>query len=442
MDIFNAALAAVDPYKAVRRSLRLEDGRIHAGDGVYELDAFDRIMVVGAGKATARMAMAAEGVLGDAVKGGIIIVKYGHTGDLKRIEQVEAAHPIPDEAGVEGTKRILELVRNAGERNLILCLLSGGGSALLVAPVGGITLEDKQRVTDLLLRSGASIGELNAVRKHLSAVKGGRLARTAYPASLVTLILSDVIGDRLDVIASGPTAPDGTTFADAALVVDKFGLKTALPPSVARFLERGLAGLEAETVKSGDACFGKTRNVIVGGLARALAVARDKAEALGYAPEIITSELRGEARDAAHMLAQKAEHVRGALKAGERRCLLSGGETTVTVSGTGTGGRNQELALAFAQEIAGAEGIVLLSAGTDGTDGPTDAAGAVVDGSTVKIAGKFDIHSEVYLERNDSYAFFAKLDRMIDDKHHIITGPTGTNVMDLQVILVEGKSES
>lgn len=440
LDIFNAALAAVDPYEAVRRSLRLENGRIHAGESVYELDAFDRIMVVGAGKATARMAMAVEDVLGDAVKGGIIIVKYGHTGDMKRIEQVEAAHPIPDEAGVEGTKRILELVRNAGERNLILCLLSGGGSALLVAPVGGITLEDKQRVTDLLLRAGASIGELNAVRKHLSAVKGGRLARTAYPASLVTLILSDVIGDRIDVIASGPTAPDGTTFADAAFVVDKFGLKTALPPSVARFLERGLAGLEAETVKSGEVCFGKTRNIIVGGLARALAAARDKAEALGCAPEIITSELRGEARDAAHMLAQKAVHVRGGLKAGERRCLLSGGETTVTVRGKGKGGRNQELALAFAQEIAGTEGITLLSAGTDGTDGPTDAAGAVVDGETATIAAKIEIHPEVYLERNDSYAFFAKLDRMIDDKHHIITGPTGTNVMDLQVILVEGKA--
>src|SRR5512144_968328 len=270
LDIFNAALAAVDPYEAVRRSLRIENGRIHAGESVYELDAFDRVMVVGAGKATARMAMAVEDILGDAVKGGIIIVKYGHTGDLRRIEQVEAAHPIPAEAGVQGTKRILELVRNAGENDLVLCLLSGGGSALLVAPVGGITLEDKQRVTDLLLRAGASIGELNAVRKHLSAVKGGRLARMAYPASLVTLILSDVIGDRLDVIASGPTAPDGTTFADAALVVDTFGLKAALPPSVAAYLERGLAGLEEETVKSGDACFGKIHNVVVGGIALAL----------------------------------------------------------------------------------------------------------------------------------------------------------------------------
>jgi glycerate 2-kinase len=340
---------------------------------------------------------------------------------------------------VQGTKRILELVRSAGEKDLIICLLSGGGSALLVAPVSEVTLEDKQKVTDLLLKAGASIGELNAVRKHLSSVKGGRLARAVYPASLVTLILSDVIGDRLDVIASGPTAPDGTTFADAARVIDKYVPKAAIPPSVARLLERGTAGLETETVKDGDACFTKTRNIVVGGLAGALAAARHKAEALGCRTEIITSELRGEAREAAHMLAQKAVRVRGVLKAEERRCLLSGGETTVTVRGTGKGGRNQELALSFAREISGMEGIALLSAGTDGTDGPTDAAGAVADGATAMIAGKFGMQTEVYLENNDSYAFFAKLDTLTDDKRHIITGPTGTNVMDLQIILVEGR---
>ncbi|HSB33795.1 MAG TPA: MOFRL family protein, partial [Nitrospirota bacterium] len=229
-----------------------------------------------------------------------------------------------------------------------------------------------------------------------------------------------------------------TTFADAALVVDKFGLRTALPPSVAAYLERGLAGREAETVKSGEACFGKTRNIIVGGLARALAAARDKAEAIGCAPEIITSELRGEARDAAHMLARESLRVRGDLKPGERRCLLSGGETTVTVRGKGRGGRNQELALAFAREIAGTEGITLLSAGTDGTDGPTDAAGAVVDGETAARARECRIHPDEYLDNNDSYNFFCRLDALSGEKHRIVTGPTGTNVMDLQIIFIEG----
>ena len=438
MDIFGAALSAVDPYEAVRRSLHLEKGLIHAGESRYDLGDFDRVVVVGAGKATARMTKAVEEILGDALKGGIIIVKYGHTGDLRGIEQVEAAHPIPDQAGVEGTKRILGLARNAGGNDLIFCLLSGGGSALLVAPVDGITLEDKQRVTDLLLKAGASIGELNAVRKHLSAVKGGRLARTAYPATLVTLILSDVIGDRLDVIASGPTAPDVTTFADAALVIDKFGLKAALPPSVAAYLERGLAGVEAETVKSGEACFRKARNIIVGGIARALSAAHDKAQALGCTPEIITAELQGEARDAARRLAREALRVRGALKPGERRCLLSGGETTVMVRGRGRGGRNQELALAFAREISGMKGITLLSAGTDGTDGPTDAAGAVVDGQTAAQAQERRIHPDEYLDNNDSYNFFAGLDVLSDEKHLVVTGPTGTNVMDLQIIFLEG----
>src|SRR5512134_1271573 len=227
MNIFNAALAAVDPCAAVQRSLRFGDGRIHAGGSVYDLGAFDHVIAIGAGKATARMARAVEDILGGVLDGGIIVVKYGHAGELKRIEQVEAAHPIPDEAGVEGTKRILGLARNAGEKTLVLCLLSGGASALLVAPASGITLEDKQAVTDLLLRAGASIGELNAVRKHLSSVKGGRLACAANPATLLSLILSDVMGDRLDVIASGPTAPDGTTFAEALRIIEKFRLRAA-----------------------------------------------------------------------------------------------------------------------------------------------------------------------------------------------------------------------
>jgi glycerate-2-kinase len=338
---------------------------------------------------------------------------------------------------VRGTELILDQVRSADEKTLIICLLSGGGSALLVAPLPGITLEDKQKTTDLLLRAGASINELNAVRKHLSAVKGGRLAGTAFPASLVTLILSDVIGDRIDVIASGPTAPDSTTFADAARVIEQYGLKPELPRQVAAFIERGVSGQEPETIKSGDACFKRTQNVIVGGIAQALTAARERARALGYSAEIETAELQGEARDAARMLAEKAVQTRDRLKPGERRCLLFGGETTVTVRGKGKGGRNQELALAFALEIAGVPGITLLSAGTDGTDGPTDAAGAVVDGATVKDARLHGIRPETFLENNDSYAFFSSLDSVSGSKRHVMTGPTGTNVMDIQVVLIE-----
>jgi glycerate-2-kinase len=333
--------------------------------------------------------------------------------------------------------RILDLVRGADEKTLVLCLLSGGGSSLLVAPLPCLTLVDKQRTTGLLLKAGATIDELNAVRKHLSAVKGGRLAQIAHPATVVTMILSDVIGDRLDVIASGPTAADGSTFADAAAVIEQYRLTTAIPSQVSSFLDRGKAGQEPETVKSGDACFLRTRNVVVGSSAQALAAAREKAAALGWMPEVVTAELRGEARDAARFLAQLAHRTRDGMKPGERRCLLSGGETTVTVKGSGKGGRNQELALAFAAEIADTDGITLLSAGTDGTDGPTDAAGAIVDGRVMNKARKLGIHAEAYLENNDSYAFFQRVDAQTGETYHVKTGPTGTNVMDLQILLIE-----
>jgi glycerate 2-kinase len=437
LEIFSAALEAADPYRAVTRALWMSEGKLFAGGKPCNLAAFDRIIVIGAGKATARMAEAVEETLGNAVSGGIIIVKYGHTARLRIVEQVEAAHPIPDESGVRGTERILELVRRADEKTLVLCLLSGGGSALLVAPRRGITLEDKQRTTDLLLRAGANIRELNAVRKHLSAVKGGRLAQLAYPAEIVTLILSDVIGDRLDVIASGPTAPDRTTFDEALSTITKYGLKEALPPRVVSFLENGIEGREPETAKADDTCFQKTRNVIIGGNTQALSAACRKAKELGYDAEIVSSELQGEVREAVPVLVASAFRVQDSMKPGERRCLLFGGETTVTVLGTGKGGRNQELALAFALQIAGREGITFLSAGTDGTDGPTGAAGAAVDGHTAEKARACGIHPETYLVNNDSYGFFSKLDSACDAKHHVITGPTGTNVMDIQAILVE-----
>ena len=435
--MFNAALEAVDPHSAVIKAVHVENTMLTAGGSVYSLDVFDRIIVVGAGKATAAMAAAAEEVLGDRIDRGIVIVKYGHAGKLSTIEQVEAAHPVPDEAGVQGTQRILDLVRRADEKTLVICLLSGGGSSLLVAPHRGITLKDKQRTTELLLKAGATIDELNTVRKHISAVKGGRLAQLAHPATVLTMIFSDVIGDRLDVIASGPTTSDSSTFSDAAAVIERYRLKAMLPPEVNAFLERGMAGREPETARSVDACFLRTSNVIVGSSAQALAAAREKAAALGWRPEIVTAELQGGAREAARMLARKAINARDEMKQGDRRCLLYGGETTVVVRGTGRGGRNQELALAFALEIAGVDGISLLSGGTDGTDGPTDATGAVVGGSVVPGARNLGIHPEVYLGNNDSYAFFQRLDAQSGEQHHLMTGPTGTNVMDLQIVLIE-----
>ncbi len=441
IDIFNAALAAVDPYHSVIRAITVEHNCLHAAGAAYELDAFSRILVVGAGKATARMALAIEGALGGRITEGLIVVKEGHTAPLKIIKQVEASHPVPNEAGVEGTKRIVELVRAADEKTLVICLLSGGASALFVAPMNGLTLQDKQEVTSLLLKAGASIGELNAVRKHLSAVKGGRFAKAACPAQVVTMVLSDVIGDRLDVIASGPTARDSTTFDDAVAVIEKYGLKEKIPIRVLSFLERGMEGQEPETVKSGDSCLHKTRNVIIGGITQALSAANEKARQLGFAPEIITGELQGEARDAARFLAKTALRAHGALRPGELRCLLSGGETTVTVKGNGKGGRNQELALAFALEIEGLEGVSLLSAGTDGTDGPTDAAGAIVDGSTVSRARALGIDPVQCLDYNDSYMFFQRFDELSGNKSHVITGPTGTNVMDLQIILLEKRGD-
>ena len=306
LDMFHTALSAVDPHRAVIKAFRVENNALMVGGGLYDLELFDRVVVVGAGKASAAMAVAVEEVLGEKIDQGILVVKYGHARKLTTIEQIEAGHPIPDHAGMLGTQRILDAVRRADEKTLVICLLSGGGSSLLVAPLPGITLEHKQRTTDLLLRAGATIDELNAVRKHLSAVKGGRLAQVARPATMVTLILSDVIGDRLDVIASGPTASDTSTFADAAQVIERYKLRSEIPAEVASFLERGGAGQEPETVKSGDPCFLRTRNVIIGSLAQALAAAREKATALGWRTEVVTAELQGEAREAARMLARKA----------------------------------------------------------------------------------------------------------------------------------------
>jgi glycerate 2-kinase len=439
LSIFNAALAAVDPYNAVMGALGIENNRLQLVDAKYDLGLFERIVVVGAGKATARMAQAIETLLDKKNASGLIVVKEGHTAPLSVIEQIEAAHPVPDEAGMLGAQRILQMMHEADDRTLVICLLSGGASALLVSPVEGLTLQDKQEMTRLLLNAGASISELNAVRKHLSRIKGGRLAQAAYPASMLALILSDVIGDSLDVIASGPTAPDASTFADALSVIAKYDLAGRLPPQLVGYLQQGIDGHRPETVKPADPCLEKTQNAIVASNRQALMAANEKALQSGFIAKIVDDALSGEARDAAIFLAQAARSELSRMKPGERRCLLCGGETTVTVRGAGKGGRNQELALAFALEIEDEQGISLLSAGTDGSDGPTDAAGALVDGTTASRARNLGLDPFHYLERNDSYAFFHQYDAIACEHCHLKTGPTGTNVMDIQIVLLCGQ---
>ncbi len=422
-EIFYAALAAVDPFDAVQLELARARAFYRAGD-------FTRLFVAGFGKAAWRMAEACERVLGDLITAGVIVTKYGHAptpNPLQKISNHEAAHPVPDQNGLTATRAIVELVGGADARTLLLCLISGGGSALLVAPHEGVTLSEKQGVTNLLLKSGATINELNAVRKHLSTVKGGRLAEIAHPASTISLIVSDVVGDWLDVIASGPTAPDPTTYDDALAVLEKYELTREAPRAVLSLLELGSRGAIPETPKPESGVFGNVQNIIVASNSLALLAARKKAEELGFHPFMISSTLQGEAHEAALLLANRA---RGA-DFTRPACLLSGGETTVAVKGTGTGGRNTELALAFALEIEGLDGITLLSAGTDGTDGPTDAAGAVVDGRTITRARSMGLDAAAYLNNNDSHTFFRKTDELL------VTGPTGTNVMDIQIILAE-----
>ena len=426
-EIFRAAVDAANPYRGVARAC----DEIHL---LFREGGFARLHVVGFGKASPAMALALEESLGGLIDDGIIITKYGHTPSrkLERIRLFESGHPIPDENGQEASRRLVNLVESADDRTLVISLISGGGSALLVSPLAGISLADKQVTTDLLLKAGADIHDLNTVRKHLSRVKGGRLAELIYPATSLSLILSDVVGDRLDVIASGPTAPDPTTYRDALDVLVKYNLAKTVPVSVAELLAKGQIGKVPETPKPGNPLFSNTTNMIIGSNRRALEAAQGKAEGLGFRTEVLSAEISGEARDVGRWLARKALVVKRSMGMQSPVCLISGGETTVTVKGKGKGGRNMELALSFALEVEGIAGITLLSAGTDGTDGPTDSAGAIVDGDTILRARRGGINPELHLRDNDSYDFFRRAGGLL------LTGATGTNVMDIQLILLEG----
>jgi hydroxypyruvate reductase len=408
----------------------VDDG-LQVGEHRFVFKDYDRILVVGAGKAGAPMARALEDLLGDNIADGVIVVKEGHGLPLEHVRIHEASHPVPDERGIRGAEEILSLVKGAGERDLVLCLISGGGSALLVAPAEGVTLEDKQEVTRLLLACGADIHEINTIRKHLSRAKGGGLARFAYPATVVSLILSDVIGDDLNVIASGPAVPDTSTFEDTRRVLEKYDIWDRVPASVQSRIQQGLVGDIEETPKIGDAVFQKCYTELVGTNIQALKAAGQQAEQLGYQTLILSSTVEGEAREVVKVLTAIAKEVRDSgnpLSA--PACILCGGETTVTIRGDGKGGRNQEFALAAALGLDGIENIVVLAGGTDGNDGPTDAAGAMADGRTLARARAKGLDPLDYLRRNDSYHFFQALDDLV------ITGPTLTNVMDVYMLLV------
>lgn len=429
--IFTAAVRAVDPAAAVRRMLVRRGHRLRLDTRWYDLRQSRRILVVGAGKAAAPMAAAVEQVLGKRITDGLVIVKYGHVGPLRRIRLVEAGHPLPDTAGERGAAQMLELLRSASEDDLVVCLVSGGGSALLPAPVPGLNLQEKIAVTDLLLRSGATIQEVNVVRKHLSQVKGGRLAQAAAPARLLVLVLSDVVGDPLDAIASGPASPDPTTFADALAVVRRYQMEERLPASALAYLRRGASGHVAETPKPGDPLFHRVQVVVVGNNTHALAAAANRAKGLGFRVLVLTPFLQGEAREVARVFASVARSIRAVrTPLIPPACLLAGGETTVTVHGPGRGGRCQEFALAAAAEIAGWPETVVAGFGTDGTDGPTDAAGALVDGETTARATSLGLDLDRALADNDSHAVFRDLGDLL------VTGPTKTNVNDVYLALV------
>ena len=429
--IFAAGVAAADPGRCVHQALAVAGGELRCGPLRFPLNAISSLRLVGAGKAAAAMAAAAESILGDRIDCGAINTKYGHALPLARVETFEAGHPVPDQAGVAGARRQLALLAGLAPDALVLGLFSGGGSALLPAPAEGLTLAEKQETTRLLLACGATIDEINALRKHLSAIKGGLLARAAAPARIVALMLSDVIGDPLDTIASGPTHPDATTFGDCLAIVDRYDLRHQLPSSVLQHLEAGARGKRPETPKPGDPCFACTESLVIGNSRLAIDAAAHKARALGYEVLVLTSRLQGEARQAAAALVAIAQEIAETDRPIARpACLIAGGETTVTLRNDGKGGRNQELALAAALQLNGWPAITLLSGGTDGTDGPTDAAGALADGQTLSRARAEGLNARAFLDRHDSYPFFAALDDLV------ITGPTGTNVMDLQIVLI------
>ncbi len=435
--IFSKAVLEVNPYERLKDIIRIEKNMLFVrikenSEKNFNLDAFKRIFIIGSGKASASMAQAIENIFGDRITSGLITTKYGHTLPLEKTELLEAGHPIPDRKGFEGAKKIQNLLKKTGPEDLVIFLLSGGASALLPLPVGRITLEEKQEVTQLLLDCGANIREINTIRKHISQIKGGWLARWAYPSPVIGFILSDVVGDQLDTIGSGPTVPDSSTFTEAWGILKKYDLIDEIAPSIQKYLLSGREGKVEETPKPGDPAFEKVMNTLIGSNILALRAAEKEASSIGFNTLILSSSIEGETREAARFHGAIAREVIYSGNPLPRpACILSGGETTVNVKGHGIGGRNQEFALAMALEIIGLEKVVFMSGGTDGTDGPTDASGALSDHMTISRARSMGLDPKAHLNNNDSHTFFKSLGDLL------ITGPTHTNVMDVRILLVD-----
>ncbi|MCK4478698.1 glycerate kinase [Candidatus Bathyarchaeota archaeon] len=431
LEALEAALEAADPEEIIKSKVTVKGSTLRIGQHRFGLQKFHRIYVVGGGKASGKMAETLESVLGNRISSGIVNVPH-NSGPYKtrRIKFQEASHPIPDDAGMKGAEKMLNLVSQAEKNDLIICLISGGGSSLMPLPRGKITLNDKRQVTEALLKSGATINEVNTVRKHISAFKGGWLAKKAYPATIVNLILSDVIGDPLDFIASGPTVPDSTTFADAIEIMRRYSLWANMPQSVRTVLVEGQKDLIAETPKKGDKVFSKVYNVVVGNNRSATLAVCNKIQKMGLRSLLLTASLEGEARHVGTVLASIAKEVGASGHPLPKPCgIVAGGETTVTVVGDGKGGRNQEIALSAALNISDMNGVVIASFSTDGIEGLTEAAGALADGKTIIRSQEQGLNAKNFLANNDSFNFFSKLDDLI------FTGLTRTNVNDISVII-------
>ena len=444
--IFSAAVAAVEPRAALLRYVRRAGTRLLLDDWQHDLGADGRVVVVGAGKASAAMAQAVEQLVGDRIDHGVVVVKYGHGATLAsdatlahgatlaKVQLMEAGHPVPDAAGEIAARALEKALHGLTANDLVIACWSGGASALLPAPRAGITLADKQETTRLLLASGGDIAALNAVRKHLSRSKGGQLAVRALPATVWCLAISDVVGDDPATIGSGPFVADPTTFAEVDAHIQRLGLRGQLPPSVTHLIADGVAGKIAETPKPGDERLAHVRYRVIANNAEAVAAAATAAQSIGYTPIIWRGPVTGEARAAGATFACAALHEQSS---GQRVCLIAGGETTVTLGKNhGIGGRNQEFALAAAGVLGaspwrgGPAPVAILSGGTDGNDGPTDAAGAIADGTTMNRAHAAGLDLEHHLSHHNAYPFFARLGDLVH------SGPTGTNVMDIQVALV------
>ncbi|HTE25654.1 glycerate kinase type-2 family protein [Flavitalea sp.] len=432
-EIFMAGVGSVQPARLIPGHVSLNKDLLIVGDRSFRREALGKVIIIGAGKASAAMAVAVERVLMPVISAGLIITKYGHSLPLEKIECLEAGHPVPDSNGIEATLKILSLVENLEKNDLVIFLVSGGASALMADVPPGLSTEALQDLVRLLLASGATIDEINCIRKHLSLVKGGHLAKKVFPANLVSLILSDVNGDELSVIASGPTVSDPSTFSEAIEILNKYNLAARVQPAILRFLQDGTNGLVPETPKPGDPAFGNTSNFLIGTNGVSLQAACKAATEKGYHPLILNTRLEGEAEEQAAKFVETCLLYTGTKPA----CLLMGGETTVTIRGKGMGGRNQHFVLAalcelIKKDVDPNQVPVILSGGTDGTDGPTDAAGAMIDAglsNILKAAGGEDL-AQKFLSANDAYHFFEKYGGLIK------TGPTQTNVMDLVIGLV------